>query len=452
MLSNKAQNSGDPKAWRIKRNQSRGWTQPLLILAGIALGLSMPLAGADNFGTDVADAFKNGTFNVGFRYRYEFVDWDARTKDANASTLRTRLVYKTAPLFDTFLTLNMDDLRPIIGSNFNDTRNGKGQYPVVADPKGTDLNLASLTFTGLEGGKIVLGRQRINRENQRFIGTVPWRQNEQTFDSLSIDYAFTDKFKVFYSYVDRVKRIFGPDDPLPTLPTQALSANFSSNSHLLDASYTFSPLFRLKGYAYLLDLENDLLPSPTPLSIGLGTSDSFSSQTLGLRLTGKQDLGGDLNFSYAAEFAAQQDYADNPNNYDENYYVVEAGLDWAKFGFKLGYETLEGSGVAGESFQTPLGTNHKFNGWADLFLVTPPGGLEDLYIQGTAKALGGKFSLIYHDFSPQTGSGDYGSEIDFVASWSFMKNYSVLTKFALFDGDSNAPDTSKFWLMLSADF
>jgi hypothetical protein len=274
---------------------------------------------------------------------------------------------------------------------------------------------------------------------------------------VSIDYAFTDKFQLFYGYVDRVKRIFGPDDPLPTLPTQAQSANFSSNSHLLDASYTFSPLFRLTGYAYLLDLENDLLPSPTPFSIGLGTSDSFSSQTLGVRLTGKQDLNGDMKFSYAAEFAAQQDYEDNPNNYDENYYLLEAGLDWAKYGFKLGYETLEGSGVVGESFQTPLATLHKFNGWADLFLVTPGGGLEDLYIQGTAKALGGKFSLTYHDFSAQTGSSDYGSELDFVASWSFMKNYSVLAKFALFEVDNSSPisahmDISKFWLQLSANF
>ena len=107
---------------------------------------------------------------------------------------------------------------------------------------------------------------------------------------------------------------------------------------------------------------------------------------------------------------------------------------------------------SGESFQTPLATLHKFNGWADVFLVTPPGGLEDLYIQGTAKALGGKFSLIYHDFSAQTGGSDYGNELDFVASWSFMKNYSVLAKFALFDGDSSIPDINKFWLMLSANF
>jgi len=423
-------------------------TSSLPVMAGIILSLTMSSAGAENFGTQVADAFKDGSFDVALRYRYEFVDRDFRglgdliTNNANASTLRTRLVYKTAPLFDTFLTVNMDDLRPIIGSDFNDTRNGKSQYPVVADPKGTDLNLASLTFTGLEDGKIVLGRQRIIRENSRFVGNVGWRQNEQTYDSVSIDYAFTDKLQFFYGYVDRVKRIFGPEDGVP-------AASFSSSSHLLDASYTFSPLFRLTGYAYVLDLKN---------------AASLSSQTLGLRLTGKQEFGDGLNFSYTAELAAQEDYQDNPNDYDEGYYHFAAGLDWAKFGVKLGYEVLEGSGTLGQSFQTPLATLHKFNGWADQFLATPGGGLEDLYIQGTAKALGGKLSLIFHDFSAQTGGSDYGSELDFVASWSVMKNYSILAKFALFEVDSNSPlavnpdpnkrhsDISKFWLQLSANF
>lgn len=435
MLFKRQANSGVAQAIPAREERRRRKPRVWPLLAGLGLVLCVPVSGAQDLGTEIADAFKNGSFNVAFRYRYEFVDQDSISKDANASTFRTRLVYQTAPLHDFFITVNMDDLRPVIGSDFNDTRNGKTQYPVVVDPKGTDLNLASITFTGLEDGKIVLGRQRINRENQRFVGTVAWRQNEQTFDSLSIDYAFTDKFKAFYGYVDQVKRIFGPDDGVP-------AATLSSDSHLIDASYAFAPLLKLTGYAYLLDFNN---------------AASFSSQTLGVRLTGKQDLGGDLNFSYAAEFAAQQDYKDNPNNYDEGYYVVEAGLDWAKFGFKLGYEVLEGNGMSGEAFQTPLGTNHKFNGRADLFLVTPDTGLEDIYIQGTAKGFGGKFSLVYHDFGPQTGGGDYGSEVDFIATWSFLEHYSVWASLALFDVDSNSPisahsDTSKFWLMLSANF
>lgn len=416
---------------RLRNRISRG------MVAAIALAVSLIAgpAGAEGAGAEIADAFKGGEFDINFRYRYEFVDQDSLSKNANASTLRTRLVYKTGEFRNLFITVNMDDIHTVVASDYNSTRNGKTRYPVVVDPKGTDLNLASITYTGLEDGKIVLGRQRINRENQRFVGTVAWRQNEQTFDSVSIDYAFADKGHVFYSFVDQVKRVFGPDDGVP-------AGTLSSESHLIDASYTFTPLLRLFGYAYLLDFDN---------------AARFSSQTLGLRLTGKKELIDNPDFSYAAEYATQQDYEDNPADYDEGYYVAEAGLDWAKFGFKLGYEVLEGNGTANESFQTPLGTNHKFNGRADLFLVTPDAGLEDIYIQGTARGFGGKFSLVYHDFSAETGGSDYGSEFDFIATWSFLKHYSVWVSFALFDVDSNSPiaahsDTSKAWLMLTAAF
>ncbi len=426
---------------RSRHHVCRGRAIGITLAAGLIAGMLAATAGAENFGTEIANAFKDGTFDVNLRYRYEFVDRDSRgpadpiTKNANASTLRTRLVYKTGEYRNLFVTLNMDDLRPVVSSDYNSTRNGKVQYPVVADPKGTTLNLASITFTGLEDGTMVFGRQRINRENQRFIGAVAWRQNEQTFDSVSIDYAFTDKFQAFYSYVDEVNRIFGPDDGVP-------AANFSSNSHLIDASYTFTPLFRLFGYAYLIDLEN---------------SAKSSSQTLGLRLTGTRKLGGDLAFSYVTEYAMQQDYKDNPANYDEGYYSVEAGLDWVRFGFKLGYEVLEGSGAAGESFQTPLATLHLFNGLADQFLTTPDAGIKDLYLRGTARGLGGNFSLTYHAFGAQTGGSDYGSELDFIATWSFLKHYKVLAGFALFEVDSNSPianhsDISKVWLMLTAAF
>jgi hypothetical protein len=416
-----------------------GFVSAICLIAG---GLASP-AVAENFGAELADAFKEGEFDVNFRYRYEFVDRESRgpldpvTRNANASTLRTRLVFKTAEFYKTFLTLNMDDVRTIVSNNYNSTRNGRTEFPIVGDPAGTDLNLASLTFMGLEDGKIVLGRQRIIRDNARFVGNVGWRQNEQTYDSASIDYTFMEKFEVFYAYVDRVKRVFGPDDgPAP------VQGSFSSNSNLIEAQYTFTPLFKLAAYAYLLDFEN---------------APGFSSQTLGGRLTGKQEFGGNMGFNYRAEYAKQQDYKNNPANYDEGYYHLVAGFDWSKLGAKLGYEVLEGSGTAGESFQTPLATGHKFNGWADQFVVTPGTGLKDLYIEGSAKFLGGKWALIYHDFSASTGGSDYGNELDFVASWKFLKHYSVLAKYARFSADSNTPialhsDISKAWLMLTAAF
>jgi hypothetical protein len=410
-----------------------------LILFLGSLILSAGVATAAGLGDELATAFKDGTFDVDLRYRYEYVDDDLATKDANASTLRTRLVYKSADFRDFSVTLNMDDLRPIVGDNFNDTRNGKTQYAVVADPKGTDLNLASLNYTGLKNTAIVFGRQRIIRANARFIGNVGWRQNEQTYDSLSINYKLPDRLDVFYAYVDSVKRIFGPDAP-DNGPT---ASRFKSDSHLFDASYTFNPAIVLSGYAYLLDLEN---------------APAASSETYGVRLSGAPKIGSDFTVTYVAEYAEQEDYADNTNDYDAGYYVLEAGLNWSMFGIKAGYEVLEADGATGQSFQTPLATGHKFNGWADRFLATPAGGLEDLYIVGSANILGGKMSLVYHDFSQETGGADYGDEIDFVANWKLGEHYSVLGKFALYSGDSSAPsvalqsDVSKFWLMMTAAF
>jgi hypothetical protein len=390
---------------------------------------------AESISSELANAFTSGSFNVNFRYRYEFVDRELNLlgnpfeKNANASTLRTRLVYKSGEFKNTFLTLNMDNVSTIIANDYNSTRNGKTEYPAVADPKGTDLNLASLTFTGLEDGTIVLGRQRIIRENSRFVGNVGWRQNEQTYDSASIDYAVTDKLQVFYGYVNRVKRIFGPDDGFP-------AADFDSNSSLLDVAYTFSPALRAVGYGYWLDLEN---------------SAAFSSQTAGLRLTGS--VGDKTKFSYTAEYARQEDYQDNPNSYKENYYHLVAGADWSQFGVKGGYEVLGGSGELGESFQTPLATLHKFNGRADMFLVTPGGGLQDAYVQGTAKRWGGSYSLVYHAFAQETGGNDYGTEWDLIAKWPFLEHYSVLAGFGLFDSkDDYMSDTDRVWLMLTADF
>ena len=398
-------------------------------------------ASAEDWTDEFADAVKGGEFNLNFRYRYEFVDQDGFDKDANASTLRTRLVYKTGEFHNFSAIINMDDLRPIVGSDYNSTRNGKTQYPLVPDPKATSLNLAAISYTGLENTEIVLGRQRIIRGNHRFIGNVGWRQNEQTYDAIAGTYKFLEKGEVFVSYVDRVKRVFGPDDADP--PNPVFESDFRSDSFLFDAGYTFNPLIAVTGYAYLLDLEN---------------ADPLSSETFGIRLSGGQDIGSDWKVAYVGEYASQEDYGDNPNDYDADYYLVEAGFNWTKFGLKAGYEVLEGNGIAGESFLTPLATLHKFNGWADKFLATPPDGLEDLYIEASANILKGNMSLVYHDFSADNGSSDYGDEIDFVAKWGFGKYYSVLAKFALYSGDSEAPitflqaDVDKYWVMLTAAF
>ena len=132
----------------------------------------------------LAEAFTQGKAHVNFRYRYEQVDQDGISKDADASTLKTRINFNTATYRGFSVFLEADDVSYIGNEKFNNTRNGKTNYPTVADPDGTDINQAYINLV-TEPANFRLGRQRINRDNQRFVGGVAWRQNEQTFDALS---------------------------------------------------------------------------------------------------------------------------------------------------------------------------------------------------------------------------------------------------------------------------
>ena len=379
--------------------------------------------------SEFAQALRDGSFNLVFRYRYELVDQDGIGSDANASTLKTRLTYRSAAFRDFSFLLELDDLRPVGADAFNSTRNGKTSRPVVVDPRATDLNQAAISYTGFADTQITFGRQRITRANQRFIGGVPWRQNEQTYDALAIGRTFSDSLQASYAYVANVNRIFGPDSGTP-------AGDLRSSIHLLDASYDFGSAATLSGYGYFLDYYD---------------APAISSQTVGLRLAGTLDVSENLTFPYTVGYARQDDYEDNPTDYDADYYVLEAGLGWSGYTVKLGYEVLEGNGLAGQAFQTTLGTNHAFQGWADKFLNTPPGGIEDSYLAFTGRVGGVNLTAVYHDFSADTG-GDYGDEINLQATWAFAKNYSLLVKYADYSTDGFATDTEKFWVMLTGSF
>jgi hypothetical protein len=119
---------------------------------------------------------------------------------------------------------------------------------------------------------------------------------------------------------------------------------------------------------------------------------------------------------------------------------------------KLGYEVLEGDGVANQRFQTPLATLHKFQGWADKFLGTPPGGIEDFYVGVSGKVFNASYNVIYHDFSAETGGGSYGDEIDASLQWKIGDHYGLLLKLARYSADGFATDTNKYWVMFTAGF
>ena len=191
----------------------REWVVVLLLLI-FAFLTATANAQEESENQSLADAVTSGTAHFGFRYRYENVDQDGFSDDANASTVRLRLNYKTGSWqkwsgfaeFDYVGEVFLNDFNSLGGSSPN-----RDQYPVVADPKGTDLNQLYLDYTPSAQANFRLGRQRIVLDNFRFVGDVGWRQNPQTYDGVGITYSGWKNTEVFYSYNAAVQRIFGND-------------------------------------------------------------------------------------------------------------------------------------------------------------------------------------------------------------------------------------------------
>jgi hypothetical protein len=234
-----------------------------------------------------------------------------------------------------------------------------------------------------------------------------------------------ENLKLTYGYMTGVQRVFGDASPV---------GEFNMSNHILNAAWSFDP-FKLTVYGYFLEFDNEPVQS------------LLSQQTLGLAFAGKN--GG---FSYALEFAQQSDYAEGASTVDADYSLFELGYKAGPLTLKAGQETLGGDGVYG--FSTPLATLHAFNGWADMFLATPPAGLVDFYIDAGTTLAGLNLKAVYHDFSSDAGGIDYGTEIDVLLSRKFSANYSGGLKFSSFSSDS-APvyvDTDKLWLYFEANF
>jgi hypothetical protein len=369
-------------------------------------------------------ASSGGDLIVDGRLRYEHVDQDGLT-DADAVTLRLRLGYERE-LFEHFKVLGEVEGVALIHDDFADTVRTRPGQAIVLDPEALEINRLQAQWAH-EGWAATLGRQRIILNNARFVGNVGFRQNEQTFDALRLAYRANENLSFNYIYVDRVRRILGDDSP---------NGEWRSDSHIgqVDLKTGFGDF---SGYGLLLDFDN---------------AAAQSNRTFGLRWT-RAIAADPYRFTLGAEAATQSDYGNTPASFDLSYFAANAGVQRGQWRFGLGGEVLEGDGARG--FATPLATLHAFQGWADVFLTTPPDGVRDLNASvswtdetpPSGRAL--TLTARYHDFSSDDGDTDFGSEVDAVANWRINERWSIEAKAAFFDGeDPRFADRDKIWLAI----
>jgi hypothetical protein len=410
----------------------------------VALGMFLAAGVAHADGLEpIKGAFGEMKPIIDTRLRMENVDQDGIAEDAHALTLRARLGFETGKAWNTSLLLEGEAVIPIQDDYRPDpTLAANTAYPVVADREAYEINRFQLTNTSLPGTTLTLGRQRIALDDQRFVGPVGWRQNEQTFDAFRMVNRSVANLTLDATYLNRVNRLFGDD---------SRQGDYKGDTFLLNAGYQ-TKLGKISAFGYLLDFE----PIVT-IAAGLNPVRD-STSTYGLRFAGEKPVGK-IKLAYAASYATQTDYADNPLDFDLDYQFAEFTATFRQFGLGVGAEILEGNGLpglAGKGFTTPLATLHKFQGWADKFLTTPANGLEDLYatasvtLKGVASLDTLGFIASYHDYNAEQISADYGDEWNLSLA-AKHKRFNAMLKYADYrQGNVLAVgrNTEKLWLQL----
>lgn len=408
-------------------------------LIGVALLSILPTLAMSAETVEAAsfsDAITGGKFSGNFKLRWENVNQDNPLDDANAVTLRSLIGYETKPFHGFSVNTQIYGLSPF-NDDYNDAKKAdpiesRRRYSVIADPEDYDFHQVYLQWANANN-KVKFGRQQMFLDNWRYIGDVRFRQNWAVFNGLSFVNKSLPKTTVTLAHFEQIKQV----------TTKIQDGNFE----IANVKYAITPTTSLTGYGYFNDWDGTALKAT-------------SNKTFGLRLDGKTELDDHWKVLYTAEYAKQDDYKDGSEDIDNDYYRVGGGFGYDSWFVRVDQEKLSGNSD-GRAFQTQLGTNHLFQGWADLFLVTPGSGIEDTMIIAGGKFMGAKLKMEYHFIDADRkfntiggGTGDkFGKELNIGIYKPFTKQIVGAIEYAKFTEDDKVaanggrkPTTQKIWL------
>jgi hypothetical protein len=253
------------------------------------------------------------------------------------------------------------------------------------------------------------GRQEVNFGGQRLIGSVNWAQQARSFDGIRVGSGGS----------------VGNIDFFAAKLTDAQAGEEEREADLVSAygTWDLSDTQDLDLY-WIYDHRQDDEAVP-------------GEQNTDRHTFGARWVGSVSGFTYRAEGSYQ---AGKFAGTDVSAYMFGGRL---AHGFGMGtvtlwYDYLSGDGDLGDDelkvFDTLFATNHKFYGFADLFLNIPVHtggrGLQDLSIKGTYKIHPAwLLRLDLHSFhmadKGPLDSGHFGEEIDAQVSWAYNKYLSL---------------------------
>jgi hypothetical protein len=405
----------------------------LAALAGMqtASGAEQAPAEAESIG----DAVTGGKLLLYLRPRYEHVEQDGKPNNADAYTMRTLFGWRTLSWHGLSVTAEGINVGHLGSQDYNDlpARAAASPFPTVADPDMTGINQLYAQWTGMPKTDVKVGWQSIKLDNVRFVGNVDFRQVMQVFDAVTVENKSIENLNIYAGYLWRQRNI--------------ANQQLGMQMPLLNLRYTWKPGNDVVGYAYFQDQANTSQNATTGLKDG-------SNQIFGVRASGGYPIGADWKVLYTAEYGKQDNYSGGDAVIDAQYYHVMLGGQW-KDSFVRIHQELLSSNEGRYAFQTPLGTNHLFQGWVDKFLITPANGIRDTYVSAGTKVQKLQLYAEWHRFRTDFRSLDLGDEFDIGLTYPLWKGLTGKVEYGDYRGGDptaggavNTRDTRRFWLTL----
>ena len=410
-----------------------------IVKISVACAMVMGVGSVSAQAADGVSILSDAKVNTQLRPRVQYTDHSAATGDAGFTLTNRTNINVNASL------LEVDGLRTTIELNSVNDFGTKDKTTiagnVAAEATVAKVTQANLTY-GIGDAIAVAGRLTTNLDNQRFIGSVGWKQNFQTLDLAGI-LSRGNALEYTVAYVTGVNAIADDGSDTNRVYYGGGITSGQTSSVAANASYKISGAAKVTGYAYMLGSHSD---------------------TYGVAVSGKV-----APISYRVEYATQTDASLETSNLgkptrESTYMNIDLGANLDGILLGVNYEVLGAGGDATSTtgsaagFQTPLATKHKFNGWADKFLVTPANGLVDTNVMVGYKAAGfGVVKAVYHTFASDENDISYGSELDLLYKTKItsLKNVTGMIKAAMFtedDAGAAGGDTTKIWLMADYKF
>ncbi|GAA0878156.1 alginate export family protein [Algoriphagus jejuensis] len=315
-------------------------------------------------------------------------------------------------------------------STWGDTR----QLAINDENNSFSLFQAWLSYSFTDTWSMKLGRQTFSYDDQRMLGEVDWTMQGRFHDAATLTYA-KNGFKTDLAIA------FNQESQKNEGSGYGINGFYSYKvMQMLHAKKTFekgsvSFLFMNNGFQKFTE---ESTPQPDGVYYRQTTGTYFTFPLAAFTMTGSAYL--------------QTGKSTPTTDLNAYQYMLEARYKPGKTTFMLGFEALSGSDQTAESKEKsffPLyGTNHKFNGYMDLFYVGNHAnnvGLNDFYAN-TVISTGenSNIAAYLHFFSANGELKDnqsqyLGSELDLVFSKTIAKNIKMNVGYSqFFDTESMA--------------